>query len=384
MYKKYIGGIPFVDSTDIISSLSKIVKQYKIDAIYPTMDKVIWKLKSFESDLGCKVISSPKETTEICVSKKKTYLKLKSVIKTPKIFENIKDVSDFPVFIKPDIGYGSRNTIRLNSIDDVTNFFSKNDIIDYIISEYLEGSEYTVDCFTDRDRVLKFSGPRIRNRISNGISVNTMPAKESHEKFIEMAQAINSTLKMKGAWFFQVKKNKSNELVLLEVAARLGGSSSLYRGKGINFALLSAYDALGIDVDLLENDYNIEMDRALNNKYKIDIEYSTVYVDFDDCLIFKNEVNTQLISFLYACLNRRKKIILITKHEQNISNSLAKYRLNSLFDEVIHISKNENKADYITDSNSIFIDDSFQERKNIKNKKKIPVFSPDMIETIMN
>jgi hypothetical protein len=63
----------------------------------------------------------------------------------------------------------------------------------------------TVDCFTDRKGNLRFVGPRVRNRISNGISVNTSPVNDN-KTFTELAEKINNLLSLRGAWFFSVKR----------------------------------------------------------------------------------------------------------------------------------------------------------------------------------
>src|SRR5690606_8233622 len=133
-----------------------------------------------------------------------------------------------------------------------------------------------------------------------------------------MASLINDKIEFRGAWFFQVKENSAGELSLLEVASRLGGSSSLFRNIGVNFALLSIFDAFNQKVKVFFNDYEIELDRALSNKYKVGIQFKNVYIDFDDCLLFTDKVNTSLIALIYQFLNEGKKIILITKHERNI------------------------------------------------------------------
>ena len=384
VFEEYIGRLPFIDSDNIINELHKIVQEFDIDAIYPAVDKVIWKLKQFENELGCKVISSEFATTEICLSKINTYSVLKATIKVPQVYGKIDEINKYPVFIKPDIGYGTRGVFKANNANEANNFLERNKTTKFVITEYLSGDEYTVDCFTDRHGELKFIGPRKRNRVSNGISVNTGPVKTDISIFDELAVKINQKIKFRGAWFFQVKKDSNGELTLLEIASRLGGSSALYRGKGVNFALLSIFDAFDVDVDVLQNDYDIELDRALDNKYKLDISYSTVYVDFDDCLIINSKVNTQLVSFLYFCLNNGKRLVLLTKHAIDINESLTKYRLTGLFDEVIHIDKNDRKANYIINNDSIFIDDSFVERKDVCTEKNILVFSPDMLEVLMS
>lgn len=126
------------------------------------------------------------------------------------------------------------------------------------------------------------------------------------------------------------------------------------------------------------------LDRALESRYKTDIEFDSVYCDYDDCLILnKNTVNTELVSFLYKCLNEKKKIYLLSKHENtDLHEDLKFFRLDSLFDEVIHINPICNKADYVTASRPIFIDDSNAERVNIKKRLNIPVFAPEMINVL--
>jgi hypothetical protein len=384
VYEEYIGHLPFIDSEEIIPSLQKIVRDYEIDAIYPTMDKVIYKLKMHENEIGCKVISSPAKTTEICVSKQKTYQTIGHRIRVPNVYHDISSLENFPVFVKPDVGYGSRGVFLAKNREQLEFFLRDKQQDEYVILEYLPGEEYTVDCFTDRHGQLRFVGPRIRKRISNGISVNTIPVYEGREEFEKIAAELNQMLEFRGAWFFQVKRTDSGELAVMEIAARLGGSSGLYRAKGVNFALLSVFDAFDYDVKILENPYRIELDRALENKYKMDYSYQYVYVDFDDCLIVDGKVNTELIKFLYQAFNEGKKLILLTKHADDLQRNLNKYRLSSLFDEIIHIEKDHPKSQYISHKSSIFIDDSFAERQEVAQNAGIPVFAPDMIEVLLH
>jgi hypothetical protein len=199
---------------------------------------------------------------------------------------------------------------------------------------------------------------------------------------MECAENINRALKPRGAWFFQMKEDHAAQPKLLEVATRLGGSSSLFRSQGINFALLSIYDAFDLDVRLIPNNYEVELDRALNNRYRIDIDYDVIYIDYDDCLLVDGQPNPELISFLFRAINQKKKVILITKHAGNIKESLRRHRISDLFDEVIHLKSGESKCDFINPERAIFIDDSFAERLAVKNQHGIPVFSLDMIEAL--
>lgn len=383
VYEDYIDGIPYVDNAEFIPTLAKIVKERNIDAIYPAMDTVITMTKMHEQEIGCKIIAPPVETTEICLSKKLTYEKLKGIINIPKVYNPSSILpEEFPVFAKPIVGYSAKGTKKLNSQEEVNAYLEGKD--NMLVVEYLPGEEFTVDCFTDKAGNLLYCGARKRNRVSNGISVNTYFATDQKE-FEELAKKINAAIVFRGAWFYQVKRNKEGQFTLLEIAARLGGSSLLSRAVGVNFALLTLFDAFDYKVRVFKNDYNVILDRALESKYKTDIVYDTVYCDYDDCLILdKTIVNVDLVKFLYKCINEKKKICLLSKHEHtDLHEELKQFRLDHLFDEVIHIEPTADKADYIRSSKAIFIDDSNAERLNIKAKLGIPVFAPEMIDVLL-
>jgi hypothetical protein len=54
-----------------------------------------------------------------------------------------------------------------------------------------------------------------------------------------------------------------------------------------------------------------------------------------------------------------------------------------LFDDIIILKQTQNKSSFIQNTNSIFIDDSFAERKEVFDTLKIPVFSLDAVESLM-
>ena len=380
VFSNYIGDIPFIDSPCFIDKIKEIVREKGIDAIYPTMDSVIAVLKKHEIEIGCKIVSSDLETVEICLSKSRTYKTLKGTVNTPKVYEQ-HEINIFPVFAKPDIGYGSRGVKLITSKQELEEHSKKNKNVLYC--EYLSGDEYTVDCFTDKKGKLMFYLPRQRRRIQKGISVNTIEVPDNKGEFKEIVERINNRIKFRGAWFVQLKRDDNNILTILEIAARFGGSSSLSRAKGVNFSLLSLYDAFDYETEIIQNNYVVEVDRALNNKYKIDLSYNEVFVDFDDCILIKEEINTNLIAFIFQCINRNIKITLLTRHKNDIETSLGKYRILNVFDRIIHIKDKTPKSYYIDNKNSILIDDSFAERQDVWKNKKIAVFSPDMIDCLI-
>lgn len=329
------------------------------------------------------MIGSPPEVTSLCASKTATYMALDGVVPVPEYSRELKQSQQFPVFIKPDRGYGSRNTRLAQDTDSANSFVKKFAPHSMLMVEYLPGEEWTIDCFSDRHGQLCFYAARSRSRISNGISVHTKPSAEHQREFAQWASAIHNKLQPRGAWFFQAKLAANGQPKLLEVAARLGGSSGLFRCQGVNFALLSAFDAFDMDVSIEPNTYHIEMDRALDSRYKLDIKYEHVFVDLDDCLIVRGQLNRQLVSFLHKAIAEGKRLTLITRHQRDPQITLCEFRVSELFDRVIHIrNKDEKKSKYIDVNNAIFIDDSHAERRDVSRVHGMPVFAPDMIEAL--
>lgn len=373
--------IPEIYSENWINELNKIIAENKIDLIFPAYDDIIVELMRNSKNINAKTISSPLETCLITRSKLKTYEIFNILIPTPHLYKELSEINKFPIFLKPEKGQGSKDTYLVENEKEFKIIMNK--VKNLIILEYLPGREYTIDCFTDRRKGLLFCAGRERVRTRSGISVNSKII--INDKFHEIALIISKELEFYGAWFFQLKEDIDGVLNLMEIAPRIAGTMALNRVRGINFPLLSIYEAEGIDINILSNPSPIEIDRTLQNQYTISLHYDTVYIDLDDTLILNNQVNLLMIRFLYQCINQNKKIILITKHKDDIYKTLKKYKINKLlFNEIIKLNDFDNKADYIKERNSIFIDDSFQERLDIQNKYQIPTFDLSMIECLLD
>lgn len=382
IFENYIGNVPFFDDETFIPALNKIVDDNKIDYIFPAHDSVVLKLAENREKLKCDIITSDYYTCDICRSKKKTYDLFPEI--SPKVFKTIEEITEYPIFMKPDVGQGSQGAVKSKNKEETKFYLNENDTL--LMLEYLPGNEYTIDCFTDKDKNLLFCGMRQRIRTRNGISVNAKTIINLDPKILEMANIINDKLNLRGMWFFQVKFDANGEYKLLEIAPRVAGTMCLYRNDGINFPLLSLYDRMNQPIKIIQNKLNIEVDRALTNRFRIDYKYDIVYVDYDDTIYIKNKVNKFLMMFLYQCINDNIKIILLTKHKKDIYESLEKNKISRyIFDEIILLKDTDEKFKYINNnSKAIFIDDSFNERKKINNNCNIPCFDIDMLESLID
>lgn len=377
IFQNYISNVPMINSPVFFDKFNEILTQNEIDIIFPTHDTVADFFSTNQDKIYAKIVVADQKTAAICRDKEKTYQLFKNYNFCPKIHS---ELIDYPVFIKPKQGQGSVGARLINKPDELP-----ADLNDYVICEYLPGIEYTVDCLTDLDGKLLFISPRSRQRMMAGVTVAGQ--NEKLTKNIEyIANIINEKLTFKGLWWFQIKKNSNDNWKLLEISTRCAGTMCLTRAKGINLPLLSVYILMGYqNITIINNPYNIKMDRTLISRYEIDYKYKIAYVDFDDTVTLNDGVNLKVMWFLYQCQNLGIKVNLITKHSHDIYITLNKLSISvNLFNEIIKISEDEHKADYINPEQAIFIDNSYNERIDVSLKLGIPVFDVDNIDVLMN
>lgn len=377
----YVGNL-YISDEHFNDNFNRVLDNFHIDFIIPTHDTIVLYLMENEDKIHASIISSPLSTVKIAHSKKAIYSHLKGKDYCPRIYDARETDISYPVFLKPDVGVGGKGVHLANNKEELINIL--NTYPDLVICENLPFEELTVDCFTDYKGRLLFIGPRTRERITMGISFLSKKIDLDEEiKFI--GEDLNKTFTFRGAWFFQIKKDEHGKYKLLEFSTRASSTMALYRMLGINFTLLSLFDALKEDVSIIYNDYPLCLNRRLSNAYTLSYEYDEVYIDFDDTLVIDGMVNTMIISLIYQLVNKKKKIYLLTKHSTDIYEDLKKYKIDaSLFTKIFSLSSDEDKADYITSSKAIFIDNYFPQRKSVFDKKKIAVFDVDAAECLID
>ncbi|MEJ2594748.1 MAG: ATP-grasp domain-containing protein [bacterium] len=382
VFNQYIGGVPYIKDPDFIDKLNQIIEKHDIGLIFPTHDSVTLFLSENQELINTKLAVPELETAMICRNKKLTYQHFSSYDFNPDVY-HLEDGLEFPLFQKPNIGEGGKNTQKINNQEELLFYYSPEG--EDLLLEYLPGEELTVDCFTDRHGELRFIGPRIREKILGGISVHTKRV-EADKEITTIAHAINNELNLRGLWFFQLKKDRKEKYKLLEISARTSSTMGLFRNLGVNFHLLTAYDLLDLDVDILFNDNPITLHRSFLNKYHLELEYNTVYIDFDDTITRNGKVNEFVMLFVYQQVRMNKKLILVTRHEFDIHETLKNLKIDpKLFDKIILLNTAQSKADFITQpESSIFIDNAFKDRWEVKEKWNMPVYDVDAIQSLID
>ena len=374
-FENYIPGCPNIDNkAEALCFLKNMVETHSIKYIYPAFDRVLEFLKENEEYIGASVLLPSLESIKVCNSKLITYTRFMDILPTPNVYAK-EDVRTYPVYVKPIIGYGSRDHKVAMNYDDIKDV----DTSKYLILENLTGDEFTVDCFTNLNGKV-FANARKRIKTVNGIAVSSKSCKLKHSN--DFATQISKNLNMRGAWFFQVKYDSDNNLKLLEIACRVPGSMCTTRINGINYPHLTILDREGhIINDVLYKNIDVQSFKIYKNYYRTNIpHFEEVYCDLDDTLIIRSKLNTSLIEILYGFINQKKKITIITRNT-NAKEYMNFFRLN-FYDELIYVPREHKKSQYITNKSCIFIDDSYSERKDVNSAIGCFTFSPSDIEAI--
>lgn len=383
IYERYRKIDAHVDSLDFIDCLNTLIGEWDIDIVLPAHDSVVLKLAECQEQLSAIAAVPSVETARICRNKNTTYAHL-NVAGFDFIPTAVPEVDvAYPIFAKPAVGQGSQGAEIVHDRAHHSRLQACG--VEYVFSEYLPGVEYTVDCISDATGRLLQAAPRERTRVKSGISVRTqrVPLESDVEA---MATGIAQTFQFKGAWFFQVKRDRQGKAKLLEIAPRIAGSMGLSRNLGINYPLLSVYAYQGLAFSVLAQNYPIQMDRALTSCFKTGLHYDRVYLDLDDTLLINGSVNALLMALLYQWVNKGIAVVLITRHAQCPRKTLGAQRICvDLFSEIIHIVDGSPKSRFIEKrQGSLFIDDSYSERLDVSRVIGIPVFDLDAVEQLFD
>jgi len=371
--------VPSIHEEGWLEALIDACESDRIQYIFPAYDDVLLALVEQRHHIPAEVMAPSVEACRITRSKRATYQSMADLVRVPAVYSG-PDFAEYPAIVKPDRGQGSQGVTRVIDAADAASALAS--VSDGLLCEWLPGEEYTVDCFSDREHGLLFCGARIRNRMRNGIAVNTKTvALDGTEA---LASVIHARLQMRGAWFFQVKRANDGQLGLLEIGPRIAGSMSAHRVQGINFPLLTLFESERLPLGVMRNPVAVELDRALSNRYRVDIRFGTLYIDLDDTLLLRGTVNIDALALVFDCINRGVVVKLLTRHTGDLERTLARHRLAGLFDAVIHLGADGRKSDHVLEPDAIFVDDSFAERSEVAHRRGVPTFDCSMIEALLH
>lgn len=169
--------LPYADSEGFMNSLIGLLKKERIDYYIPTHSREIEKISEFENSLRAQwsgqFVVCPYETFLKLNSKKNANMAFADIgIPVPEMISdsNVKDAS-FPIFMKPDIGSGSKKACPVETEALYREF--RKIYPDACFYRMIRGREFTVDCFYSCSGELISFNQRIRIKSIGGAVVIT-------------------------------------------------------------------------------------------------------------------------------------------------------------------------------------------------------------------
>jgi carbamoyl-phosphate synthase large subunit len=268
--------LPKGDDPHFAESLLAICREKNIQLVLPLVTRELAALstqkKKFE-DEGIRVLISSPEAIEKANNKAAAYLFLQQQGIALPDFRVVRTVEEFiraaselghpqrAFCFKPSVSNGSRGVrIVSDAPDEASLLFSEKpyqlqisyaralDILsgrpfpELLLSDYLPGEEFSVDCLADQGRAMLVV-PRIRYKMINGISVKGRFLKD--EAVMSYCTQIIESIGLHGNIGIQVRYSQENQPLLLEINPRLQGTTVAALGAGINFPLLAVKQELG-------------------------------------------------------------------------------------------------------------------------------------------
>lgn len=358
--------LPMINDSSIWQ-VENLILHTKADFLILANDDWLLKFASVDKIGNAQVIISGESAIQITSFKSNTYKYFRGLVQTPKLYGADSAIFEFPLFVKPDRGQGSRNTSVIRDQSELETFLlGKNDLL--IMCQFLEGDEFTVDCFSNQQHHLLYVACRIRQNFSSGISMQTSYVVQS--SFVEdWAKIFSYALEIKGAWFFQFKLDKDGNPVLMEIGLRIAGASGISRLRGVNLSLLNLH-LFSQEGDLSLYGQSNLASINIDDSFKLGFDFQEIYVDLDDTLVVNGRLNGELIQYLREMNAKGLKISLITR---NLNPEVVMKEHAVLFEitnEIIRVSPDRPKSSYINCGKRkfLFIDDSHKERYQMKSE----------------
>lgn len=223
---------------DYIPQLLRICEADHIDLLIPTIDTDLLVLSQNAAkfdEIGTKVLISKPEKIAICRDKNYTADFFESCdLKAPRTVNDYQLYhGPYPCFIKPKDGSSSINAFKVENVSELKVYSEQ--VGDYIVQPFIEGTEYTVDIFCDYEGNQLFITPRIRVAVRAGEVLKTEIAMD--EKIIEECRKLIARFQPCGPMTVQlIRQNKTDDDYYIEINPRFGGGAPLSMKAGARSA----------------------------------------------------------------------------------------------------------------------------------------------------
>ncbi len=330
--------------------------------------------KNIFEKIGCKVMISNIETLQICQDKMK-FVEFceQNNFSIPITYKNKDDIVNFPVFLKPTRGAAGFGIQIIRNQEEL----NKLDFDDYVVQEYIDWKEYTVDYLADYEGNYINCVPRERISVVSGESC---VSKVFLNEYIQNScKELGNKLKLIGHNTIQCFY-KDNQIKFIEINPRFGGAG--------NLGIVSGLNSPSILINLLASETNFLLNSNKSNisdnlvmlRYSTDmigyiengkffgkelVETNKIYcIDIDGTLCTENcqyedaKPITKVIEKINRLYDNGNKIVLLTSRGYTSKkdwSELTKFQLEKWCVKYHELHFGKPFADYYIDNKAINI-----------------------------
>ena len=251
------------------------------------------------------------------------------------IDEDLKFINTvgYPVVVKPNVGVGAQATYKIQSEEDLRNFYKKGFQVPYIMEEFIDGNIVSFDGICDANSNVVFCDneifpPSIMDIVNENLDLSYYVNKEVPNDIYVVGQKVLKAFNIKSRYFhlefFRLKYDKhglgkAGDIVALEVNMRPPGG---FTPDMINFA--QSVDTYQIYADIIC--YNEIRNVNLNHP-----KYYCIYAARRDRYSYKHSTN-EIINLYKNCICMHERMSDVLSAAMGNEFFIAKF---SNFDDMM-------------------------------------------------
>jgi len=224
-YCKVIQGKKWDDIT-IANDLLELIHDHDIRMIIPLMDEAVHIVSLLDVP---QAVCSSTHASLTCLDKKK--FEEFMLLEFPELYPIGEDSDTY--MIKPRFGFGSRGIREVHGN-------SYCDPYAEILQRYIEGTEYTVDAYFNKQGKMVDAVPRIRTRVAGGEVIESTTVIKP--KLNQFTREVGEELGLIGPICAQYIVDNENRVYIIEINARFGGGTVLSMEAGLPIIPLLHYE----------------------------------------------------------------------------------------------------------------------------------------------
>lgn len=272
--------VPAPEDDDYVNRINEICLNDDIDVVIPQTTRETAKLSKTCEEIDAEVVvagasaieraNNKHELLKVCQGLDIPIPESHLIRSSEGLIQAVRELGypSKPVVVKPPVSFGSRGfrvlregtswtarrflTEKPNAtditLDDLIEILARDDQVEFpelLVSEYLPGSEYSVDSFVGKKVAVAI--PRLRKEIVNGISFRT--SLEYRKDIIENTLKAAKALGLSYAFGFQFKLDHQGVSKVLECNPRVQGTMVASLFSGVNVIWMSVREAIHQPVD---------------------------------------------------------------------------------------------------------------------------------------